>query len=182
MIFLTVGTVMPFDRLVRALDDAVGDGAVEESVFAQVGRGGYRPRNIEWVETLERDRFRERLSAAHALIAHAGTGTIFMALERLKPILVMPRLSRLGEHVNDHQVATAREFAALGHILVADDAVEMRERLKELGTFAPAPRRPRVGPVVRRVKGFLDEVAQRRARGRTPSTCEGTRSARRRSP
>ncbi len=45
MIFATVGTQLPFDRLIRALDGwAASNGGVE--VFAQIGRGEYEPSHI----------------------------------------------------------------------------------------------------------------------------------------
>jgi UDP-N-acetylglucosamine transferase subunit ALG13 len=49
MIFLTVGTQFPFDRLVRAVDEAFDNGAIDEEVFAQIGETSYRPRNFEQV-------------------------------------------------------------------------------------------------------------------------------------
>ena len=65
---------------------------------------------------------RRRRSAASgceprtAIVAHAGMGTILTALEIGKPLLVMPRRAALGEHRNDHQLATARRFADLGEL------------------------------------------------------------------
>jgi UDP-N-acetylglucosamine transferase subunit ALG13 len=162
MIFLTVGTQFPFDRLVRAVDEALGRSALREEVFAQVGRGGYRPRHMEWVETLEREVFAERVAGARALIGHAGMGTILMALEAGKPLLVMPRLHRYREIVNDHQVATARKFGELGHVLVACDEKEIPARLAALDSFVPVPRHANPAGIVARLEAFLDEIANGR--------------------
>lgn len=159
MIFVTVGTVFPFDRLVRAVDEAAGRDELTESVFAQVGRKGYRPRHLEWAETIDRRAFAERMADASAVVAHAGTGTIFAALEAGRPILVMPRRKSLREHVNDHQVHTARRFGALGHVLVAWDETEIPEKLRELRTFVPRPRVPNREPVVECVRAFLEQVS-----------------------
>ena len=46
------------------------------------------------------------MDAAAAIVAHAGMGTILTALETGKRLLVMPRRAALGEHRNDHQLAT----------------------------------------------------------------------------
>ena len=43
---------------------------------------------------LEKAAFDERLGQADRIISHAGMGTIAMALESRKPVLVMPRLER----------------------------------------------------------------------------------------
>ena len=163
MIFLTVGTQLPFDRLVRAVDEALAARVIDDEVVAQIGVGGYRPRHMAWTETLDREAFDAHVARAVALVGHAGTGTIFVALEAMKPLLVMPRLSRLGEHVNDHQVGTARRFGALGHVLVAEDERTLVERLRELRHFVPRPRQPRTECVVARVRAFLDAVAAQRS-------------------
>lgn len=162
MIFLTVGTQFPFDRLVRAVDEAAGRSALEDEVFAQVGQRGYRPEHMEWVEILEREAFAERVAEARALIGHAGVGTILAALEVGKPLLVMPRLRRYGEIVNDHQVATARKFAEAGHVLAAYDEGEVLQKLVELRTFVPTLRRASPERVVARLRLFLEELARHR--------------------
>lgn len=158
MIFLTVGTQFPFDRLVRAVDEALEQSALEDEVFAQVGLRGYRPEHMEWVETLEQEAFGERVAEARALIGHAGVGTILTALEGRKPLLVMPRLRRYGEIVNDHQVATARKFAEAGHVLAAYDEGEVLQKLVALRTFVPTPRRANPEQVVARVRLFLESL------------------------
>ena len=139
MIFVTVGTDAPFDRLVREIDSwAARTG--REDVFAQIGRGGWRPRHISWAEMLEPPAFRERFAAARLIVAHAGMGTILTALHSGKAILVMPKKASLGEHRNEHQTATARHLLDLEKVAVAFDESELRERLDRLDSFPPAAR------------------------------------------
>jgi UDP-N-acetylglucosamine transferase subunit ALG13 len=158
MIFLTVGTQFPFDRLVRAIDEAVGQNGFEETVFAQIGDSSYRPLNIEVVSSLEKKAFDNYILKASGIISHAGMGTIMMALENHKPLLVMPRLKKYGEAVNDHQVAMARKFEELGHILVAYTESEITEKIKKLKSFVPQPRKNQTTAVVDRIDKFLDEL------------------------
>jgi UDP-N-acetylglucosamine transferase subunit ALG13 len=80
------------------------------------------------------------MAAADAIVAHAGIGTILTALELGKPVLVMPRRAKFGEHRNDHQLATARRFAELGRVSVAFDETELSARLDELYGVVPQPR------------------------------------------
>jgi len=54
MIFLTVGTQFPFDRLVKAVDDLLDGDLVNEKIFAQIGDSSYRPRNFKVVSSLEK--------------------------------------------------------------------------------------------------------------------------------
>ena len=79
------------------------------------------------------------MTAADAVVAHAGIGTILTALELGKPLLVMPRRAEFGEHRNDHQLATARRFAELGSVIVAFDETELAGRLDELDRVTARP-------------------------------------------
>lgn len=158
MIFLTVGTLFPFDRLVRAVDDAVASGVVEQLVFAQIGKTNYEPKNIEYTAILENRNFDKKISDADYLISHAGIGTITMALELNKPLLVMPRRKKFKEHVNDHQVATARKFEQLGHILVAYDVEDLPDGIRKLKNFIPRKRKANPDAVADRIRQFLNSL------------------------
>jgi UDP-N-acetylglucosamine transferase subunit ALG13 len=139
MIFVTVGTQLPFDRLVRAVDGWAG-ATGRSDVFAQMGPSRWKPRHIECAEFLSAPECRERIEQCDAVIAHAGMGSILTALELGKPIVVMPRLASLHEHRNDHQLATARRFEAQGRIVVAFDEEQLVRKLDEIGEFAAADR------------------------------------------
>lgn len=124
MIFVTVGSAEPFDRLIRAVDQWAGARS-RQDVFAQIGEAGYVPAHIEYLRFLSPKEFRERVDEARLIVAHAGMGSIITALEARKPILVMPRREHLGETRNDHQVATVEHFAQGRHIMVAWDEKEL---------------------------------------------------------
>lgn len=158
MIFLTVGTLFPFDRLVKAVDITIGKNNGYEKVFAQVGKTNYEPKNIGYAAMLESRDFDKKLSGADYLISHAGIGTITMALELNKALLIMPRRRKFREHVNDHQVATARKFEELGHVLVAYTEDELPDKLRELKTFVPKPRENQAEAVAERISKFLNEI------------------------
>lgn len=48
----------------------------------------------------------------------------------------MPRLKKYSEVVHDHQLALAKRFELLGHILVAYDAEEPPGKIEQLGSFS----------------------------------------------
>lgn len=158
MIFLTVGTQFPFDRLVKAVDDACIEHSFAEEIVAQVCCSSYKPKNFETAQSLEKSLFDNYISQASGIISHAGMGTITIALEHNKPLLVMPRLKKYGEVVNDHQVAISRKFEKLGHILVAYTADELPEKMKQLKSFIPQPRNVQTKAVVERIGTFLNEL------------------------
>ena len=158
MIFLTVGSQFPFDRLVKAVDDLVGRGFISEELFAQIGQNAYKPRNFEYSDYLEKSAFDQYVRQASALIGHAGIGTITVALNNDKPLLAMPRLKRFREVVNDHQVDIARRFSELGYILAAYDTEELPSVVFKLKSFVPAERKAEPEKVADRIVRFLNSL------------------------
>ncbi len=156
MIFLTVGTQFPFERLVQAIDRLFEEGLIAEDVFGQIGASAYTPRHFQAVASLEKKAYDERFRQASAIISHAGMGAITMALDYDKPLLVMPRQKKYKEVVNDHQGALADKFEALGHILVARDEIQLREKVAQLRSFAPRPRKAEPEAVAGRIRHFLE--------------------------
>jgi UDP-N-acetylglucosamine transferase subunit ALG13 len=135
VIFVTVGTQLPFDRMIQAVDAWAGSTGGRD-VFAQIGPSSYTPRHIEHEAFISPAECRERMREADAIVAHAGMGTILGALQIGKPLLVMPRHAARGEHRNDHQIATAQRFAQLGQVVVASDEDELAAKLDELDALA----------------------------------------------
>ena len=150
VILLTIGTMLPFDRLVRTVDRWVAEHPNEE-VFAQIGdQGVYEPEHMRWTRLMAPQEFATLMDRSRLLIAHAGTGSFFLAAEKRCPIVLFPRRASLKEHTTDHQVATARWLgrkpgvyvamtedelpAAIAQALARPDAVVDR-----VAPFAPEP-------------------------------------------
>lgn len=142
MIFVTVGTQLPFDRLVSVVDAWAGRTS-RRDVLAQIGPSNLRPQFIEYRPFFSPAEFSQHFAAAELVIAHAGMGSIIGAMTQGKPILVMPRSASLHEHRNDHQISTARHFRELGRILVAMDERELDvqlSRVERIPTASPTGR------------------------------------------
>lgn len=140
MIFVTVGTQLPFDRLIHAVDGWAAAGGANPKVFAQIGPTELRPRNIEARPFISPSECRELIHDADVVVSHAGMGTILSALELGTPVLIMPRRAELGEHRNDHQLATARWFARERSVSVAFDAAELVQKLDQVERLAVGSR------------------------------------------
>jgi UDP-N-acetylglucosamine transferase subunit ALG13 len=128
VIFVTVGAQMPFDRLVKAVDQWARTSG-RDDVFAQIGLSEYRPSNMQWTQFLSPDEFKHKYETAGVIVAHAGTGSLITALQLGKPILIMPRRASLRETRNDHQVATSEHFRRYSSVTVAWDENELIEKL-----------------------------------------------------
>ncbi|MAM92930.1 MAG: hypothetical protein CMI15_15890 [Opitutaceae bacterium] len=127
-VFVTVGSDVPFDRMVKVIDEWAGSHP-EAQVFAQVGNSNHEFQNIDTRQFLSPSDFAAKVESASLVIAHAGMGSILSALKLGKPILVMPRLGYLGETRNEHQVATIERLAHMGLIEAAKDEHSLTERL-----------------------------------------------------
>ena len=158
MIFLTVGTQFPFDRFIRAVDNIFDQGLIDEEIFAQIGETSYKPRNFESVASLEKKVFDECFKKASSVMSHAGVGTITVALKNHKPLLVMPRMKRYKEHVNDHQVPTAKKFEELGHILAVYDVKDLPNGIRKLKNFIPRERKASPDAIAERIRRFLNSL------------------------
>ncbi len=136
MILITVGGQLPFDRLVRAVDEWAATHR-DTHCFAQIGPGGWRPKHMEWVEFLPPPVFREKLEDASLVVAHAGMGTILSALYLGKKLIVVPRFGHLREHRNDHQVATVKRLEAMGLVVYAPDEKQLLSLLDDPDAIKP---------------------------------------------
>jgi beta-1,4-N-acetylglucosaminyltransferase len=159
MILLTVGTFsLPFERLIKAVDTAIAEGIIKDEVFAQIGPCNYKPRNMEYVNMLQKETFDSYFQKASHVISHAGIGIITMALDNKKPSLVMPRLRKYGEVVNDHQLATAKKFEELGHILAVYNVEILPDGIRKLKNFVPLERKANPQAVAYRIGRFLNSL------------------------
>lgn len=131
MILLTVGTQLPFDRLVDIVDRVAPD--TGEEVFGQIGKSTLSPRNFTFQENLPPRDFESKITSARVLVSHAGIGSILTARKYNKPIILFPRLAAHNEHRNDHQLATCAQLKTQAGIYVATDEGELRALLMDKG-------------------------------------------------
>jgi UDP-N-acetylglucosamine transferase subunit ALG13 len=136
VILLTVGTQLPFDRLVMIVDRLAP--SLPEPVFAQVGHGKYQPRNMDSRAFVRPIDFEQCIADCTLLISHAGIGTMVMAQKHRKPMILFPRRAVLDEHRNDHQLATVRALDGRPGIRIAYDEDDIA-RLASIPHAAPEP-------------------------------------------
>lgn len=124
MILVTVGTHEdPFDRLLRAIS-SLPDG---EEIVVQHGASSVRPENATCVAYLGYDELAALMSRARVVVSHAGVGSIMTALGHGKKPIVVPRLARYGEHVDDHQLELGRRLEQEGLVVLVEDEARLPE-------------------------------------------------------
>jgi UDP-N-acetylglucosamine transferase subunit ALG13 len=111
---------------------------LDEEVIVQTGVAAYHPKTATAFAFTSQEHMAELCREARVIVSHAGAGTILMALRLGKPLVVMPRLRKYGEHADDHQIELAHALSEMGVVLVANDADELQERLAQAGGFTAA--------------------------------------------
>jgi UDP-N-acetylglucosamine transferase subunit ALG13 len=122
---VTVGTVLPFDRLVAGVAGLKADGLLPEAVWAQIGAGGRARADFVAVEAAGFDEMQARLADAELLFTHGGTGSLVTGLKAGCRIVAMPRDPARREHYDDHQMEIVDAFEARGLIAVARETADL---------------------------------------------------------
>jgi UDP-N-acetylglucosamine transferase subunit ALG13 len=131
MIFASVGSMLPFDRFVKAVDEWAAANPSEE-VFIQIGDGAYEPMHAPWVRIMPHAEYRRRLETCDLFVAHVGMGSILQGLEVRKQMLLLPRLASQKEHTTDHQLHTADRFRATPGLMIVDDVAALQAAMTRL--------------------------------------------------
>jgi beta-1,4-N-acetylglucosaminyltransferase len=127
MILVTTGTNAPaFDRLLREIDEL----NLDEPLFVQHGPSAIRPKGATYADYVSYDQFVELVRDARVVVTHAGVGSILTSLINGKHPVVVPRLARLGEHVDDHQLELARRLNDAGVITLVTNPTELEHALQ----------------------------------------------------
>lgn len=122
-IFITLGSQkFQFNRLLIAVDKLCEKKVIcGKDVFAQIGYSDYIPKNYRYSNFLDREEFNVEMGKADIVITHGGTGAIIGAVKKGKKVIAVPRRTKYGEHVDDHQLQLVGQFKELDLICECDD-------------------------------------------------------------
>lgn len=154
MIFVTVGTHnQGFGRLVKKMDEIARE--MEEEVVIQRGHTSYEPRHARFFDFASREEMEEWVTKAQIIVTHGGAGSIIFALSKNKPVVVVPRLKRYGEHVNDHQIELARALEKEGRVRAVLDVEDLRRCIEEVKGKTIISEKPEM---IEEIKKYLREL------------------------
>jgi UDP-N-acetylglucosamine transferase subunit ALG13 len=121
----------PFDRLIGWTNDWLGrHPELTQAFFVQSGAASVAPA-CPGSRFLDPGQLGALLDMADVMICHGGPGSIADAWARGLVPIVVPRLRRFGEVVDDHQVDFCRKLAGLGRIRLAQAPDALAEFLDE---------------------------------------------------
>ncbi len=157
MIFVTVGSMFPFDRLAQAAD-AWAEHNRSRDMLVQIGAGAYEPKHARWVRMMRTNEFNNAIAGCDLVVAHLGMGSIITAMQAQKPIVLLPRIYELGEHTSDHQMHATDWLADRPGIWIAKDTADLH---RLLGDF---------------VSGRITQPSEKAASFASPELIENVRS------
>ena len=156
MIFVAVGTQkFQLNRLLKAIDDLIEQDQLKDEVFAQIGHSDYVPRNYAYKDFLSRDDFQDCINRCDLLITHSGVATIIAGLKQDKPIVVVPRLARFAEHVDDHQVQIADSFSQKNLLFMCKHLDNLAETIDRARTHTFAKYVSQRDQVITTIRDYL---------------------------
>jgi UDP-N-acetylglucosamine transferase subunit ALG13 len=115
VILVTVGTHhQPFTRLIQAVPTLPSD-----ELVVQYGHSPAPARRSarEAIPFLAYDRLAALMDAADVVVTHAGVGSVLTAVRMGHTPIVVPRLERFDEHVDDHQVELTQTLEETGRVI-----------------------------------------------------------------
>ena len=125
MIFVTVGTSLPHDALIQAIDELVSAGMITDEVIAQRGAGQYTPRHIKsfrFKKSLE-----EYQNKAEMVISNCGAGTIMENVTKGHKLIVVQNPDVTGGH--EWELVTKMEKE--GHLIWCKSLDLLKESIDE---------------------------------------------------
>jgi UDP-N-acetylglucosamine transferase subunit ALG13 len=141
MILVTVGTHdKGFERLVRAADELAAQ--VLEEVVIQFGSSQYIPMNAKCFRWASSEQMERLTGEARIVVTHAAAGAIILALLMGKPLVVVPRAWRYGEHIDDHQEQLAAALNASNQAIQVPDPTfsSLKDAVERCVLLDAAPR------------------------------------------
>jgi UDP-N-acetylglucosamine transferase subunit ALG13 len=159
LILVTLGThPAPMDRVVEAIDRLIEDGSIDTPVIVQAAAFRVRPRRAEAADVVPFDQLAGWARDAESIVTHAGPGSIMLALAAGRRPVVIPRMARFREHVDDHQVRFARWITEKLDLPLVEDVSQLGDAIRSTRGAGAAGRRPGPSPdVIRKLRETIED-------------------------
>ena len=111
--FVTVGNLnKPFHRLDNFINKYFN--ILPQPIHFQKGKFQYEKNNkIDYFDFCDREKFIEFIENSSVIITHAGVGNLLTILEHKRKPIVMPRIKKYSEHIDNHQIEIALKFSKM---------------------------------------------------------------------
>ena len=118
-----------FRRLVE-LSARVAE-ATNKSLIVQAGHNKYDLKNGEQFAFSEKNVFMELINKSCYVVSHCGSGSLRRILRSEKKSIILPRLRKYDEHIDDHQIQIAEEYSKYRRCYLPDDYCQIEINLNK---------------------------------------------------
>ncbi len=134
MILVTLGTQkQDFSRLLKYIEES----NIKDEIIVQAGYTKFESKKMKIFDFISYEKMEEYIKKADLIITHAGTGSVLTPLKYGKKVIVCSRLSKYGEHVDDHQQQLTEVLSEAGYVLELNENNKLDDLLKKIKTFKP---------------------------------------------
>lgn len=140
MILVLLGTQNnSFVRLLEAIQKNIDNGVITDEVIVQAGFTKFESKEMKIVSLIDKNELSKLQDKADLIITHGGVGSIISSLKKDKKVIVVPRLKKYDEHVNNHQLQIARRFEQEGYVKHVINLKNLEKVMKSMDEFIPRP-------------------------------------------
>lgn len=157
MILVTLGTQkQSFTRLL----DIIEESNIKDEIIVQAGHTKYFSKKMKILDFISYEELDKLVQKADIIITHGGTGSIVGPLKKGKKVIAVPRLSKYGEHVDDHQSQIVDAFAESGYILKLDENDNLSKLLKKIKKTEVIPFKSNNDNFIKNLKNEIDNTSK----------------------
>lgn len=159
MILVTLGTQdKQFTRLLDMVQEEINNGNIDDEVIVQAGCTKYKSKDMKIFDLIDREEFANLICKCDLLITHGGVGSITMGLNNNKKVIVVPRLAKFNEHINDHQIQITKNFANTGYIIPLYENDKLSLALEKAKKFKPKVFKSNTNKMVKLISNFIENT------------------------
>lgn len=138
MILVLLGTQNnDFTRLLEAVQENINNKTINEEVIVQAGFTKFDSKDMKIFSLIDKEKIGKLQDKADLIISHGGVGSIVSSLEKGKKVIVVPRLKKYGEHVNNHQIQIAKKFSKDGYVKSVINEKDLGKAIQSMADFEP---------------------------------------------
>ena len=113
---------------------------------------------MELFDLIPREKFDDLIEECSLLITHGGVGSILTGVTKGKKVIAAARLSKYGEHVNDHQTQIVERFAKEKYILELKDFSKLGKMIEKSKSFKPKKFVSNTQNLIEHLEDYIDNL------------------------
>lgn len=157
MILVLLGTQNnSFKRLLEAIQHNIDKKVITDEVIVQAGFTKFESKDMKILDLIDKEELSKLQDEADLIITHGGVGSIISSLKKGKKVIVVPRLKKYDEHVNNHQLQIARRFEQEGYVKCAINLKNLEKVIKSMDKFIPMKYESDESNVVNIIENYID--------------------------